>query len=827
LPGNLPQQLTSFVGREREISELKRTLESARLVSLVGAGGSGKTRLSLEVARSLLSRFPDGVWFVELAALSDPELVPQAVAATLGIREESGRSLMAVLLDYLKPLKLLLVIDNCEHLIRACASFANTLLRAAPELHILATSREALDVPGEIPWQVLPLSLPDSEDLLPVESLAGYEAVKLFIDRARYTRPGFSITPENAPVIARLCNRLDGLPLAIELAAARMSVLTVDQIEARLDARFRLLTSGSRSALPRQQTLQALLDWSYDLLSEEEREMLRALSVFAGGSTLEAIRVVCTGSGDESGADRADEYTLIDLLSHLVQKSLVMANEYGSEVRYRMLDTIRQYAWEKRESEDGPGARLGRHRDWYLQLAETAQPELTGEDQETWLDRLEIEHDNLRAALDWSIKGDHNAEAALRLSAALWRFWDTRGYITEGRRWLRESLGLDGESELSPLVRAGAVSAAGNLALEQGEYELARALHNEALALRRDAGDKHGIANSLNNLGVLARRLGEYDRAAQFEEECLAIFRELDLKNSVASVLTNLGFVEQCRANYERAQALGTEALELLRETGDTLGIVIALNNLGDLARFQERYERATELYDQAMGLARALGDPLSIVGLLNNLGAVANRRGDYRRATELYLESLFKCKKLVHKQGIAECFEGLATAEMRGGRERSAQLFGAAESLRETILTPLPPPEQGFYQANVATLRAALGEKTFVTAWARGRAMQLDEAVEFATEGAAGAPGKAPGTGSTLASPTTGQAGENNPAGLTRREIEVLRLAASGLKATQIAGDLGLSDRTVNAHLHSVYSKIGVTSRAAATRFAIEYKLI
>ncbi|MFL5733527.1 MAG: tetratricopeptide repeat protein [Chloroflexia bacterium] len=823
MPGNLPQQLTSFVGREREIQDIERLLDGARLVSLVGTGGCGKTRLALEVAGRVMDGFPDGVWFVELASLSDPELVPQAVAATLGIREEPGRSLMSVLLDYLRPLKLLLVLDNCEHLVRACAAFALELLRVCPDLVVLATSREELDVGGEVLWSVATLSRPDPERLPPLESLENYESVRLFTDRARSSHPSFSITAENAASIARLCNSLDGLPLAIELAAARLNVLSVEQIADRLDERLRLLTSGSRSTLPRQQTLRALLDWSYDLLDAEERRLLRALSVFAGGFTLEAARAVCC-----AGPEPRDEYEVLDLLSHLVRKSLVIAEEYqvpaGHEVRYRMLDTIRQYSWEKRVEEDGRGAWLGEHRDCYLQLAEAAQPELVGEEQEVWLDRLEVEHDNLRAAIDWSIRGDRDAEAALRLSAALWRFWDVRGYISEGRRWLRESLEMDGEAP--HLVRAKAMSAAGNLALEQGEYDEAQALHSAALVLRREADDRHGAANSLTNLAVVARRTGDYDRAAELDEESLAIFRDLGFRNGIASVLGNLGYVEECRGNYSRAQELCEESLELFRETGDTLGVIIALNNLGDLARIQESYERATDLYYEAMGLARSLGDPLSIVALLNNLGAVANRLGDYKRAAELYLESLFKCVKLVHKQGIAECLEGLATAQMRDDPEAAAELFGAAEVLRESISTQWPPAEREFYEARKAKLETSIGERAFRTARARGRARELEAAVELATQGGGRAGSTGKGGGVTTGTRTREPAGGNS-SGLTRREVEVLRLAANGMRAAQIAANLNIESRTVNAHLHSIYGKIGVASRAAATRFAIENHLV
>jgi ATP/maltotriose-dependent transcriptional regulator MalT len=460
----------------------------------------------------------------------------------------------------------------------------------------------------------------------------------------------------------------------------------------------------------------------------------------------------------------------------------------------------------------------GRHRDWYLQLAELAQPELIGEDQETWLDRLDVEHDNLRAALDWSLNGDHNAEAALRLCSALWRFWDMRGYIVEGQRWLKLCLEADGK--VLPLLRAKALSAAGNLALEQAEYDRALAHHDAALALRRQAGDKQAIAQSLNNLGVLARRRGDYDRAAQLYEECLAIFNELGHEDSIAGTLDNLGFVERCRGRYERAEELYAKALELFQELGDTSGIVISLNNLGDLARLRRHYERAMELYGQAMELATGLGDLLSIAGLLTSFGAVANQRGEHEQAVELYLASLFKYKELGYRQGMAECLEGLATAEIRDQPERAAQLFGATQTLRESIAAPLPPPERAAHEKNVARLRARLGESLFLAAWAGGRAMHLDDAIALATEGAYHPPVPQASTPPSGSEPVD----KGYPPVLTRRELQILRLAASGLRSVQIAGKLGVSERTVGAHLHSIYGKIGVDSRAAATRFAIEH---
>ena len=426
LPNNLPRQLTSFIGREREMAEVRRLLSTTRLLTLTGSGGCGKTRLALQVAADLVEAFAEGVWFVDLAPLSDPALVPQTVAATLRVREEPGRPILITLSEYLQPRHLLLVLDNCEHLVGACAELAQALLRACPHLQILATSREPLRIGGETTWRVPSLSLPDLLRLPLVESLAEYEAVRLFTDRAEVVLPGFLVTDQNALAVAQVCHRLDGIPLAIELAATRVKVLPVHQIAARLDDRFRLLTGGSRTALPRQQTLRAVMDWSYILLSEKERTLLRRLSVFAGGWTLDAAEAVCSGN-------RIETVEVLDLLAQLVDRSLVAVDREDAEARYRLLDTVRQYAREKLQDSGEETEVHGRHREWFLDLAERTEPELLGPEQGVWLARLEAEHDNLRAALTWSQQEEEGGEAGLRLAGALGRFWWMRGHLTEGR----------------------------------------------------------------------------------------------------------------------------------------------------------------------------------------------------------------------------------------------------------------------------------------------------------------------------------------------------------------------------------------------------------
>ncbi|SRR5579884_626936 len=484
---NLPVQLSSFIGREKQIVEVQALLARARLLTLTGSGGTGKSRLSLQVAADLVETYRDGVWLVELAAVSDAALVVQAVASVVNVREEPGKPLLQSLVEGLRGKQLLLVLDNCEHVLEAAASLAEGVLKQCPEVKILASSREGLGLSGEQTYRVPSLGLPPDPGqrrTVGLEDVIGSESVRLFAERAALVRPDFTLTPGNAPTLARLCHRLDGIPLALELAAARVRALPVEQIEARLQDRFRLLTGGSRTALPRQQTLRALIDWSYDLLSETERTLLRRLSVFMGGWTLEAAEAICAGEGIE-------EWEVLDLLTSLVDKSLVVYEGPEPSTRYRLLETIRQYARD-RLYEAGDGALYrDRHRDWFLSLAEQAEPQLQGPEQALWLERLETEHDNLRAALEWSLAADGSAEAGLRLVGALWRFWEMRGYLTEGRAHLADALS-HAQTQERTQERARALTGAGNLAWHQSDYEAARTLHEQSLAIYQALGNTKG-----------------------------------------------------------------------------------------------------------------------------------------------------------------------------------------------------------------------------------------------------------------------------------------------------------------------------------------------
>jgi predicted ATPase len=511
LPNNLPLELSSFVGREREMAEVETLLSEQRLLTLTGSGGSGKTRLALRVVIDLVEDFEDGAWLVELAPLSDPDLVPQAVASVLGIRQQPGVSPADALVDHLRGADTLLVLDNCEHLVGACASLSAALLRVSPGLRILATSREALGVPGEALFSVPPLSLPDPRRLQDVEGLTRYEAARLFSERARAIRPDFKITGDNAMAVAQICYRLDGMPLAIELAAARVKVLSVEQISSRLDDAFALLGGGGRTALAHHGTLRATMDWSYELLPEEERLLLRRVSVFAGGFALEAAEVVCAGGDLERGE-------VLELLASLVDKSLVLVAERDGEARYRLLETIRQYGLEKLEEGGEAGQMRGRHAAWFLSLAERAESELKGHQQVVWLARLEREHDNLRVAMRWLLE-EGETDTAVRLAWALWLFWRVHGYQGEGYRYTGEA--LEAGDALPTLVRAKALCVRGLMSYGIESIEGTERLWEQSAALFRKTNDTFGLALTMGGLSAMALARGDLDRSTALFEEVL------------------------------------------------------------------------------------------------------------------------------------------------------------------------------------------------------------------------------------------------------------------------------------------------------------------
>ncbi|MGH2404262.1 MAG: tetratricopeptide repeat protein, partial [bacterium] len=622
LTTNLPSlQLTSFIGREREMAEIEKLVSTSRLVTLMGPGGAGKTRLALQVGSTILERYPHGVWLAELAPLSDPAFVPQTVATIFGVRELAGRALLETLVDYLRTRELLLVLDNCEHLVKAAAELAGALLRNCPQLRILATSREALGVAGELPYRVPPLSRPDPRRRLSLEQLTEFEAARLFIERAVLSNPKFAATEVNANAVAQVCHQLDGIPLAIELAAARVKVLSVEQIAKRLDDRFRLLTGGGRAGLPHHQTLRAAVDWSHELLSGEERVLFRRLAVFAGGFSLEAAEAVCA-DGDIGAGD------VLDLVARLADKSLVITEEVVGDVRYRLLETIRAYSRERLVESGEADAVRQRHLEWHLDLAERAEPELRGPEQITWLDRLEMEHDNLRAALDWTKTDEASLEKGLRLAGAVHGFWTLRGYLSEGREWLGGILAKG--SGASHRARAKALYAAGVLAFHQGDYGQAAAMSGESLALYRSLDDNLGVALSLNTLGIVTRNRGDYKKARALLEESLALSRQSGHKWALAEGLNVLGVTARRQGDHGLATKMFTESLALWRELGDKWGLAASLGHLGVVARQKRDYERAKALHGESLALRRELGDKRLVAADLSSLGFVARDLGKH-----------------------------------------------------------------------------------------------------------------------------------------------------------------------------------------------------
>jgi predicted ATPase len=678
---NLPRQLTSFIGREKEVSEVKSLLADTSLLTLTGSGGCGKTRLALLVAGELVEQFPDGVSLVELGALTEPALVPHAVAAALEVREEADRPLTKTLSDFLGSRSFLLILDNCEHLVLACAELAQALLRLCPKLQVLATSREALEVPGELIYQVPPLSHPDPRHLPPLEKLLSYEAIRLFVERAALVQPRFCLCPENASQVAQICRQLDGIPLAIELAAARVKVLSVEQIGQRLDDRFRLLTGGSRTALKHQQTLRALIDWSYELLSTGERRLLQRLSVFAGGWSLEAAEAVCRGHEVES-------WEVLDLLAELVDKSLVVSEEWEGEGRFHLLSTVRQYARDRLvEAGEEIGVR-SQHRDYFLRLAEEAEPELRAAEQTAWLERLEGEHDNLRAAIAWSIE-QQEVEPGLRLGAALWQFWHVRGHLREGRDRLQALLSLPG-AQVCGSVRAKALNGAGALADYQGDYAGAALLHEESLALARTCDDRESMAYALFSLGNVAWRQERYEEARSVYEEVISLWRGLGNHGRVATVLGNQAMAEWQLGHHDTAISLSEESLALHRQVGNQVNAANMLNNLGHWAIDQGDYARAAALLADSLRMFHTLESDSGIASTLNNFARLAVAQNDLQRAACL----LAKVKALDESTG-----------------------FQVSED----------------YEQNLTSVQAGLGETAFAAAEQQGQSMELEATMELA----------------------------------------------------------------------------------------------
>jgi predicted ATPase/Tfp pilus assembly protein PilF/DNA-binding XRE family transcriptional regulator len=795
LPDNLPAPLTAMINRTADIAAVHALLERAdvRLLTLIGPPGIGKTRLSIHAATALREQFPDGVLFVALAPIRDPALVLPAVARTLGIKEAGDQTLADALRAALRDRRILVILDNFEQVVDAAPHVAD-LLRMAPGLKALVTSRAALHVLGEHLFAVPPLELPDSHPastrLPPLEELERYPAVELFVTRVRAIRPGFALTNDNASAVVAICACLDGLPLAIELAAARSRLFSPQALLERLCGAYgptalQFLVDGPRDLLAHQRTLRSTIDWSYDLLGEDERRLLMWLAVFAGGWTAEAAEAVvseCRMKNEEWRNDQASfsilhsSFSIFDGLNSLLDQSLIR-QEIGAdgENRFTMLETIREYAREKLEASGQTGIARRRHAAHYLAQAQAAERQPGGAERERLLQRLEAEYDNLRVALEWCAVAD--TTAGLQLAASLQSFWHTHGYLNEGRSWLETLLARPDDGVAQPDVRARALCAAGFLAYHQGDLTRAAVCSEESLALFRALGERHGVAGALFNLGGVAYLRNDYAQAAVHYNDCLAIERDLGNRAEVAQALKNLGLIAKDRGDFARAAAYYEESLGLRRAIGDRRGVAQALFNLGVVAYWQGDFARATALTEQSlacyrelgdkMGIAytietlgmalykcgdhaqatrlleeglrlfRELGDQVGVALLLNDLGLVAHTQGESELAVQLQREGLALAWTIGDKRRAAFCFEGLAMALAQRQALRAARLFGAAEALRAAIGSPLPPAERADYNHAVATARGnatpAEYQTAFAAAWRDGRQAPAEQTLAYA----------------------------------------------------------------------------------------------
>jgi len=727
---NLPVSRTGFVGREKEAAAAGELLlrPDVRLVTVTGPGGIGKTRLAVEVASTLSEKFPGGTYFVSLSPLSDPGLIAAVIAQTLGIRGTGSQSPLEILKESLRDslgTPMLLLLDNFEHLLPAAPTVAE-LLVMGPNLKILVTSRAALHLYGEHEFLVPPLGLPDPLCVPPVEDLPRYPAVALFVQRAVAAKPDFELNRENAAAVAEICARLDGLPLAIELAAARVKVLSPASLLTRLASRLQLLTGGARDLPQRQQTLRAAMDWSYDLLNPAEQKLFRRLSVFVGGCNLEGVEAVCDTKGDL-------DLDLLDGMGSMVDKSLVLqVPATGGEARFSMLETIREYAREKLEVSGEEAATKRAHAAYCLVLAEEAPAEQTGTQSAGQMGHFVAEHGNFRAALEW-LTDTGDAEWGLRLGAALFRFWETREYLTEGRTRLGKLLKLP-RAAAPTKFRARALFAAGVLAGAQGDYAAADELVGESLEIARQLHDGQGVAVSLNALAVLAQDRGDIAAAHALFEESLAVWRELGDSKDVARALSNLANVSTMEGDHAHASSLYEECLAIFQGLGDRTGVAWSLNSQGDVARDRGDASAARELYGQGLAIFRELGDRWGIAGTLADLGSMAREERDFSAAHSLYRESLKIFQELEHKRGIArllECFACAAAAQYHS--ERALRLAGAAAALRQNIGAPLTPAEKAKLEANLKCTRPGLSETSSTAAWLEGWELPVERAIEEA----------------------------------------------------------------------------------------------
>ena len=839
---NLPLPPTPLIGREREVGLVRDLLlrPGVRLLSMTGPPGIGKTRLSIEAAARLLDNFSDGVWFVSLAPITDPALVASAIAQALGLKESGARPHSESLTEHLQDKQLLLVLDNFEQVVEAAPLVAE-MLAAAPGIKVLVTSREVLHVRGEQDFPVPPLALPPqgAKDLqggegppLSYDRLTQYESVQLFTQRATEAKLDFTLVPENAQAVAEICRRLDGLPLAIELAAARVKVLPPQAMLERLagagkpvggrhasplhdqnaPTTLQLLTGGARDLPPRQQTLRSAIKWSYDLLNEKEKRLFRRMAVFRGGCTLAAIEGVCNAGKDL-------DFEPLDGVASLLDKSL-LKQEMGEEAdpRFFMLETILEYAAEKQGEIREERDLKRQHALYFAKFAEHAQPLLGTSEYEVWLARMETEHDNIRAALQWALAPEGDARVGLQLAASLRHFWSIHSYYHEASEWLHKVLARPGAQERTAL-RGMALAGAGAVAYMMSDYTSSRSLYEESLALFRELGDKQGIAEALDGLGEIATEVGDYETAVPLLEEFLALNLELGDKRGIANSLIQLGWAALRPGDYTLAVARLEEALRLLRQLGDVPNSALALAGLGEIALRQGNYERATTLLEESLSIRRKLGHKWGIGVCLGSLGWVALRRGDYEQATRTLVESLLVRQTIGDKGGIAWCLEKLAgVAFAQQNAKRAARLYGAASALRQRIGSVVDPADVPEYERNLAEVRAKLDEATWQRTWDEGQAMTMEAAIVYA---------QALAPEESLAPLTRTGSGKAQFGGLTEREVEIAALIAQSKSNSEIGAELVITKRTVETHIGNILAKLGFTSRGQIAAWAIKRGLL
>jgi predicted ATPase len=721
IPNNLPFQSTTFVGRDVELEDVKSLLDKARLVSLLGMGGLGKTRLCLQVAAELMHRFPDGVWFLDLSPLRDEALVVSEAVKVIGVQQEPDRSPLQSVCTHLKPKRVLLLLDNCEHLVKASAELANAVMRAAPYVHILATSREALHVPGEQSYPVHPLPLPAS-NAKPGE-VSQSPAVRLFVERARQSKPNFSLDGGQVTAVAELVARLEGIPLALELAAARMRALSVTEINARLKDRYKILTGGARVLQERQQTLRALVDWSYDLLSAKERTLLGRLGVFIGGFDLAAAEQVC-------GTDPLAADDVMELLASLVDKSLVMLDESEEIARYRMLETIRDYAREKLEADGELSAMSARHCEYYFALSKRARDGLAGPEQAEWLQRIEVDLDNVRGAMALALSGAVDPFISVKLAVALERIWELRGYATEGRNYVRSSLQLKAIQE-SDLAHAWALYVSAQLAESQSDYAEARLLLERCLLLRRRLENPVDIAATLSLLSVIRLHTGEALNAKEGELEALRIFRELGDRQGEAIGLFHLAQIAAFAGNDSEATEYLTQSLAIARETRfqELEGVCEVAS--GELAFDQNDLPQAVLWFKRSLTASREAADRRGEANALRWLGKCDLQAGDLTSSRDRLCEAMRRLRDLDMWEELLGCLEDAAElVQLEGHAERAVRIFAAATKARELLQLRRFPREELRHDARVKSYRGAVAPDSFDLNWREGQTWSVDDAI-------------------------------------------------------------------------------------------------